>query len=156
MKPTVGAGGFEVRLVPSTEVAAALTGLTAQRPDAGRLVQPLVDGIGTEGEISFVYVDGEITHVLQKIPASGDVRSQGTYGGTMRYMHPGWEDRAEADAIMAKLPFRPLYARLDLVRVDEHVAVMELELIEPVLYFDFAPEGAGRLAAAALARLSSG
>jgi glutathione synthase/RimK-type ligase-like ATP-grasp enzyme len=155
IKPTIGAGGSDVRLVPSADLAATLERLAAERPDTGRLVQPLVENIRTEGELSFVYIDGNLNHVLRKLPAPGDFRSHGMYGGTMQSIEPRSGDRAEADAIMKKLPFRPLYTRLDLVRVDGHLAVMELELIEPVLYFDFAPEGAGRLAAAALDRLRS-
>jgi len=155
IKPMIGAGGSDIRLVPSTEVATTIEQLLIQRPDTGRFVQPLVESIRTEGEVSFVYIDGKLNHVLRKLPAPGDFRSHGMYGGTMQCIEPSAGDRAEADAMMTKLPFRPLYTRLDLVRVDGHLAVMELELIEPILYFDFAPEGAGKLAAAALDRLRS-
>ena len=75
--------------------------------------------------------------------------------GAAHRLEPSVDDRAQADAIMAKLPFDPLYTRLDLVRVEGRLAVMELELIEPVLYFSFAPEGAGKLATATLARLGA-
>ena len=153
VKPRVGAGGSGVTLVDAAEVAATLARLDAELPGAEFIVQPLVEAIRTEGELSFVYIDGELNHVLRKMPASGDFRSHGIYGGTMDCIAPTPADREQADAIMRKLPFRPLYTRLDLVRVDGHLAVMELELIEPVLYFAFAPEGAARLADAALARL---
>jgi hypothetical protein len=55
--------------------------------------------------------------------------------------------------MLGRLPFDLLYARLDLVRIDGRLAVMELELVEPMLYFDLAPEGVGRLAGATMARL---
>ena len=50
------------------------------------------------------------------------------------------------------MPFDLLYSRLDLVRLDGQLAVMELEFIEPILSFDLVPEAAGRLAEATLAR----
>ena len=153
VKPRVGAGGSGVTLVNPDEVAATLARMAGELPGAEFIVQPLVESIRTEGELSFVYIDGELNHVLRKTPASGDYRSHGMYGGTMECVPPAPADREQADAMMRSLPFRPLYTRLDLVRVDGRLSVMELELIEPILHFDFAPEGAGRLAAAALARL---
>ena len=154
VKPRVGAGGSGVTLVDSAEVEATLGRMGNELPSAEFIVQPLVESIRTEGELSFVYIDGELNHVLRKTPAAGDFRSHGMYGGTMEGVAPTLREREEADAIMGRLPFSPLYTRLDLVRVDGRLSVMELELIEPILYFDFAPEGAGKLADAALARLS--
>lgn len=52
----------------------------------------------------------------------------------------------------ARLPYDLLYARLDLVRIDGHLSVMELELIEPILYFNMAPTAVGDLVDASLAR----
>ncbi len=54
--------------------------------------------------------------------------------------------------MLARLPFDLLYARFDLVRIEGRLAVMELELIEPMLYFNLALEGVGRLVDATLAR----
>ena len=156
VKPRVGAGGSGVTLVSSSEVAAALARLVTEIRGAEFLVQPLAESVRTEGELSFVYIDGVLNHVLLKTPAPGDFRSHGIYGGTMQAIHPAKEDREQADAMMRLLPFRPLYTRLDLVRFRGQLVVMELELIEPILYFDFAPDGAGRLAAAALARVQGG
>ena len=35
-----------------------------------------------QGELSLVYVDGDLTHSLRKVPARGDFRVQPQYGGT--------------------------------------------------------------------------
>ncbi len=51
-----------------------------------------------------------------------------------------------------QLPFDPLYAHLDLVRVESRLAVMELELIEPILYFNLGPCGVGSFVSAALSK----
>jgi hypothetical protein len=72
----------------------------------------------------------------------------------MESVAPSPDDVHRADAILARLPFDLLYARLDLVRIGGHLSVMELELIEPMLYFNFAPQGVGRLVDATLARAS--
>lgn len=145
VKPAVGGGGSGVRRVPVAAVGTALA--------PGLLAQPLVPAIATEGEWSFIYIDRQPSHTLLKRPASGDFRVQSIYGGTLRQAPASAADQAAADAILAAVPFDLLYARLDLVRLDGRLAVMELEFIEPILSFDLVPEAAGRLAVATLARL---
>jgi glutathione synthase/RimK-type ligase-like ATP-grasp enzyme len=153
LKPRIGGGAADVHLVPGDEVAATLGRLAHQRPRQEFLVQPLVESVVTEGEWSFIYVDRELCHVLLKKPAPGDYRAHGIYGCTIESAEPRPDDLLQAEAMLARLPFDLLYARLDLVRTDGHLAVMELELVEPILYFNLAPRGVGRLVSAALARL---
>jgi hypothetical protein len=45
-----------------------------------------------------------------------------------------------------------VYARVDLVHTDRGPTLMELELIEPDLFFRLAPDAAGRMADALLRR----
>ena len=45
---------------------------------------------------------------------------------------------------LAALPADVLYARIDLVRHKNEFAVMEIELIEPSLYFNMDPESPQR------------
>jgi glutathione synthase/RimK-type ligase-like ATP-grasp enzyme len=153
LKPTVGAGASDVRLVSSHEVAQTLEQLTGQRSPHEFLVQPLVESVVSEGEWSFIYIDGNLSHALLKKPAPGDYRAHGIYGGTIEYAEPSRDDLLQVEAMLARLPFDLLYARLDLVRIDDRLAVMELELIEPMLYFDLAPRGIGRLVSAAISRI---
>ena len=49
------------------------------------------------------------------------------------------------------MPAIPLYARVDVVGTDDGPAIIELELIEPALYLDTAPEAAETIADALLA-----
>ena len=59
-----------------------------------------------------------------------------------------------AEAAIAACSPRPVYARVDLVRMPDGVpAIMELELVEPELFFRFAPHAADRLGAAVARRL---
>jgi glutathione synthase/RimK-type ligase-like ATP-grasp enzyme len=153
LKPRVGAGGSEVHRVAPQEVAGTLAKLSEKHPQYEFLAQPLIESVITEGEWSFIFIDGGLSHVLLKKPAPGDYRAHGIYGGSVASAEPTPEDRRQAEAMLGKLPFDLLYARLDLVRVDGRLAVMELELVEPMLYFDRAPASIGRLVGATMARL---
>lgn len=152
LKPRIGVGAADVCRVPSHEVARTIAQRTAQRPHQELLVQPLIESVVSEGEWSFIYIDGELSHVLLKKPAPGDYRAHGIYGCTIERVEPRRDDLLQVEAMLARLPFDLLYVRLDLVRIEDRLAVMELELVEPILYFNLAPHGASRLASAALSR----
>jgi len=153
IKPMIGAGAADVRRVPLEALAGELAQLAARDAKREFLVQPLVESVVSEGEWSYVFIGGKLSHVLLKKPAAGDYRAHGVYGGTVELAEPQPADARQAEAMLRRLPFDLLYARLDLVRIDGRLAVMELEAVEPMMYFDRAPGSAGALAEAALLRL---
>lgn len=109
------------------------------------LVQGFLPSIQTEGEQTFVFVDGELSHALTKRPASGDYRVQSMYGGHETVLAPSTDDLSAARAVLEALDTVPLYARVDMVRVDGTLRLMELELVEPYLYPEQGPELGDRL-----------
>lgn len=150
LKPTVGLGAAHIRRVPLDALESTLAELRPGQPHAGRpahdyLIQPFIEDVMTEGEWSFVYFDRRLSHVLLKRPAPDDFRVQGIYGGTIQPAAPSDEDRLRAEAVLALLPFDLLYARLDFVRVGSRLAVIEVELIEPIFSFNLVPDSIARL-----------
>lgn len=129
----------------------AIAGWTMDRPG---MIQPFLPSIQGEGELSFIFVAGRFSHALTKQAQPGEYRIQSSFGGIETAITPAAADRAAAEAIMAALPFAdpPLYARIDMVRLDDgRLAVMEAELIEPYLYPLQGP-GFGRMLAEAIVR----
>ena len=125
--------------------------------DQPAMIQPFLPAIQSEGELSFIFVSGQLSHALIKRAAQGDYRIQSLYGGTEVPLSPAPDDRAAAEAVMAMLPFTqpPLYARIDMVRLDNgQLAVIEAELIEPYLYPEQGPDFGQRLANAVLETLA--
>jgi len=99
------------------------------------MVQPFMPMIQQEGEYSFIFVDGALSHALLKQAKSGDYRIQSTYGGIETKISPNSQDLDDAIAILDTLDVTPLYARVDMLRGDDgRLLLMELELIEPYLY----------------------
>ena len=145
LKPTVGLGGSHSHRVPFAELDDTLARLRVSEPEREYLVQPFIDSIVSEGEWSFVYFNRDLSHVLLKMPAANDYRVQGIYGGTVQPAEPVAGDLSQAEAVMAKLPFDVLYARLDFVRVGHQLSVIEVELIEPIFSFNLVPESIARL-----------
>ena len=121
------------------------------------MAQPFLPMIQTEGEMSFIFIDGEFCHALIKRAQPGDYRIQSTYGGREEKITPSTDDLAAARAIIGTLDEPPLYGRVDMLRgPDGGLLLMELEVIEPYLYPIEGPELGERMAGAIAARISKG
>ncbi|MBA3067161.1 MAG: hypothetical protein FP825_01610 [Hyphomonas sp.] len=119
------------------------------------MVQPFLPMIQTEGELSFIFIDGAFCHALVKRAQPGDYRIQSTYGGREEKITPSADDLAAAQAIIAALDEPPLYGRVDMLRgADGALRLMELEVIEPYLYPVEGPELGERMAAGVARRLA--
>ncbi len=103
------------------------------------LIQPFMQNIVDEGEFSLIYFQGKLNHTILKTVKTGDYRVQEEHGGgviPIKIPDPLLVEKAnKAISVLDKTPF---YARVDLVRTAQNsYALMELELIEPCLYFRF-------------------
>lgn len=147
IKPVVDLGARNLVRVP-----AELAGQMLERYAVATMAQPYLPSVVTEGELSLVYIDGELSHSLRKLPARGDFRVQPQYGGTHEAMEVDEVAVAIGERALAACPGDPLYARVDLVRLEDGShALIELELVEPALYLDVAPASGPALARALLA-----
>jgi glutathione synthase/RimK-type ligase-like ATP-grasp enzyme len=137
IKPVVGAGADDTFwLTPKSPPGKwqKLQELFANRP---AMVQPFMENIIREGEFSLFYFDGSYSHTVLKTPQSGDFRVQEEHGGQLQLVKAEDSLKQASRKIMQSMPETPLYARVDVVRThDNHFALIELELIEPSLYFN--------------------
>jgi glutathione synthase/RimK-type ligase-like ATP-grasp enzyme len=115
------------------------------------MVQPWLESITTTGEWSLLFFNGELSHALAKVPVAGDFRVQPEHGGIIDSCGPPTGAVEVALAALAAAPAPALYARVDLVVGNcGTLQVMELELIEPALWLDRAPNAAKLFADAVL------
>jgi len=145
IKPAVSVGAIgALRAASDSRIAA--DHLSALLADGDVLVQPLAVSVLEEGESSLIYFGGEFSHAIRKIPAAGDYRVQEHLGGSVVAHQPTSDEFDVGEAALAAAPASTSYARVDLVRVGDDPAVMELELIEPQLFLPHDPAAAGRFA----------
>jgi glutathione synthase/RimK-type ligase-like ATP-grasp enzyme len=122
--------------------------------DRPGMIQPFIPAIATEGEYSFLFIDGGFSHALVKRAKSGDYRIQEAYGGSSHAIDPAPKDRAAAHDVLGALDVPPLYARVDMVRgAGGELLLMELEVIEPYFYPKDGPHIGASLGAALARRL---
>jgi glutathione synthase/RimK-type ligase-like ATP-grasp enzyme len=152
VKPEIGgAGAWTYRVGPDD--AAAVTRACAPRAaQVGFLVQPFLPAIAA-GELSLVFLDGEYSHAVRKVAKAGDFRIHEEHGGRVLPAAPDPETIALAARFVAHRPGVP-YARVDLVEAPHPngapAQLVELELIEPELFFRFGPGAIERFVTAAI------
>ncbi len=120
---------------------------------AGALVQQFIPEIRDRGEVSLVYAGGEFSHAVVKRGKDGDFRVQKDFGGVAEPLAPSAALLAFGRSVMAHVPESCAYARVDVVESALGPVLMELELIEPELYFSIVPGSAERMARAIVDRL---
>ena len=129
------------------------------------LVQPYLSSVEHAGERSAIFIDGVLTHAVEKIPAPGDYRVQDDFGAIDRACRLDADESKLVEHVMRTLQANPswtgeqnappLYARVDFLMHDAMPLVNEVELVEPSLFFRHCPRSAEALADALIARLRS-
>ena len=118
------------------------------------LVQAFVPEVQTEGELSLVFFDRRFSHAVRKRPRAGDFRVQVDHGGTREpCTPPAWVVARAAECLALASGELP-YARVDGIVVGDELVIMELELIDPVLFLAYAPGAAERFAEALAGRFA--
>jgi glutathione synthase/RimK-type ligase-like ATP-grasp enzyme len=151
VKPAVSAGSRDTVRVSLRDVAEHhefFDGLLA-RGDV--LVQPYVESVTQGGERSLMYFEGRYSHAVRKVAAEGDFRVQPQFGGVITADQPPQKVKDLARSILERAEVDTLYARVDLVRIGEKWKLLELELIEPLLFFSTDQRAVHRFADAILA-----
>ncbi|MEJ2865658.1 ATP-grasp domain-containing protein [Actinomycetospora flava] len=150
IKPAVSAGGRGTHLGHPDDLRETVAGLLGV---GDVLVQPAVESIGRDGEVSLIRLGGTWSHAVRKLPAAGGFLVHEKHGGRLEDHTPTTREVEVAEAALALAPGDVAAARVDLVRVDGEPVVMELELIEPELFLRRATDAPDRLADALLAHL---
>ena len=129
VKPTVSASAHNLRRVFRGEPVICLKGPA--------MVQEFIPEI-LGGEWSLVFIGGQYSHAVIKRPTPGDFRVQWQFGGDAVIAEPAAQTVALVNSLLALLPEQPLYARVDGIECDRGFVLMEIELIEPVLFLGIA------------------
>jgi hypothetical protein len=154
VKPAVSGGSRDtMRVTPDALEDAGEAHLRSLAAREDVLVQPYVSSVEGYGERAVVWIDGELTHAVRKSPRFiGDAES-------VSEAVPIAPDEAElarrAVAVAAAATAPLLYARVDVARdATGAPRLMELELVEPSLFFPQAPAALERYVAAVVKQLA--
>jgi len=140
VKPAIGAMSSQVWRTTLAEAGEHESRFDALVGDCDVVVQEFVPEI-TDGERSIVFFGGEYSHAWNSLPTDDDITE---FDGIDADYEPSSDIRTQAGtAVRAACDILELdagshlpYARVDYVRRDSELLLMELELIEPYLGFE--------------------
>jgi glutathione synthase/RimK-type ligase-like ATP-grasp enzyme len=151
LKPAISASAYGTFLRASDDRTPFHGRMKTLLSERAMLLQEFVPEIRTRGEWSLVFLGGQFSHAAQKRPAAGDFRVQRELGGSAEAMPAPAGGLALATRLVERFASGALYSRVDLVESAQGWLVMELELIEPELFFRMNPTAPQRFAELALA-----
>ena len=164
VKPAISGGAFETaRYQPGQAGAARDHILRLIRAGRTVMVQPYQAAVDKEGEVGLVFLEGQFSHAVAKGPLlrpgaeiQANVWEHEEIGAvvpteeqltTARGALRAAERLLGATATATSTSTSTTYARVDLVtRDDGTTAVLELELLDPALFFETQPAAATRFA----------
>lgn len=159
VKPVVSAGAHETWRTSAFTASADEPRFRALQRSApeGIFVQPFMPEVTGDGEWSLIFIGGRYSHAAIKRPRAGDFRVQHVHGGTYAPATPPPAIIADAERVVsagaacAGVTMGDMaYARVDgVIRTDDRtptLLLMELECLEPSLFFLQAPDAADRMA----------
>lgn len=144
IKPQVGAGGLNTFIFTKEKTNLENTLKPLQGVDV--MVQPFLENIKNQGEYSAFFFAGEFSHMVLKTPKEEEFRCQEEYGSFVRKVEASAEPLAFSKKVLSAIETKLLYARVDFINDSENrPCLIELELIEPSLYFRYDDESGKRL-----------
>lgn len=145
-KPRFSSGAWQtIRWSPGDPIDAG--------PQGAAIIQPFLPDIEAGGELSLLYFGGRFSHAIRKRPQPGDFRVQPEFDGIITPHEPARDELAAAEAVIAAAGEALLYARIDVVRHEGDLLLIELEAIEPDLYLEHDPGSGALFGQAVAARL---
>ncbi|MBC7605407.1 MAG: hypothetical protein H7199_00385 [Burkholderiales bacterium] len=148
IKPAFSAGSYLTEVFEISEVQAISEKYKTIAAEKELLLQEFMPEIQTLGETSFIFFNKKFSHAVNKTPVEGDFRVQSLFGGKYTLVQPNKEVIEKAQKIVDSLPKDLLYARVDGILIENELYLMEIECIEPDLYFDLSENSLERFVAA--------
>ena len=151
IKPAVSAGSHETEIFEVNMLTQEVLDNKTRTGDW--LVQPFLEEIKDAGEISMLFFGGNFSHAIQKVPKSGDFRVQKQFGAKYLKYEPTKELLDIAKNIVEIAGKESVYARIDGVMTQNGFLLMEVEMIEPDLFFEHTLDGPNRFVEAVMGQI---
>lgn len=143
VKPTISATAYRTWVTSREEAQSHQKNFEELLSESGVMVQRFIEEVKTRGEWSFMFFANEYSHAVLKRAKAGDFRVQDDFGGYTEQVTPSSDLIEQAKRIVDVVGEKLLYVRVDGVDIDGELRLMELELIEPLLFLgqsDTAPK----------------
>ncbi len=150
VKPAFSGGSYQTEVFESPDIETINQRYQPIAAEKELLLQEFMPEITTEGETSFIFFNKKFSHAINKKPVDGEFRIQVQFGGKYTTVEPSADVIRQAQKIVNTFPDQLLYARVDGIICNNQLQLMEIECLEPDLYFEYGDHSLERFVAAIL------
>jgi glutathione synthase/RimK-type ligase-like ATP-grasp enzyme len=136
IKPAYSAGSYQTSVFEISEIEKINQEYATIASQKELLLQQFMPEIQTLGETSFIFFNKKYSHAVNKKPIEGEFRIQSQFGGIYTLANPNSALIAQAQNLVNTFSEDLLYARVDGICIENELHLMEIECIEPDLYFN--------------------
>ncbi|SHH18015.1 hypothetical protein SAMN05444372_12010 [Flavobacterium micromati] len=147
IKPAFSAGSYLTEVFEIKDITAINEKFAPIARDKELLLQEFAPQIQSIGETSFIFFNKQFSHAVNKKPVDGDFRVQSLFGGKYNLVQPSLQLIKQAQKVVDTFTEDLLYARVDGIIIDDTLHLMEIECIEPDLYFNLSENSLDRFVA---------
>ncbi len=137
IKPSVSAGSFGTKCfdLGQGEQVAAQAFFDEMNAQRDMMIQRYMPSVDTQGETALIVINSQLTHAIEKRPRFDDQDEE-----VYLREHISDEMRELATKVLDAAGQEHYYARVDVIPDDDGTLMLsELELLEPSLFFPYAP-----------------
>lgn len=138
IKPAYSGGSYQTTLFNIIDVETINQQYAIIASQKELLLQEFMPEIKTLGETSFIFFNKKFSHAVNKQAVNGDFRIQQQFGGIYTLIEVNPEIIKKAQKIVNTFSENLLYCRVDGIVIDNELYLMEVECLEPDLYFNLA------------------
>lgn len=147
LKPCIAAGAYHTFKFNKWEIGTYAERFEELISESDFMLQEFQASIASTGELSLMFFGTSFSHGVIKRAKLGDFRVQDDYGGTVGVHTATQEEIDFALRVLNACEELPTYSRVDILEDnDGNLALAELEIFEPELWFRLQPESASILA----------
>lgn len=143
VKPVISASGTYTWAVSADDADTSQQQFAWLNQTLGMMVQPFAPQFQTEGEYSSVFFNGDYSHTILRRAPQDELLVQAD-GAVVPSQRQIAQARASLDVVQQLTGILPTYARVDAIRDGDDLVLMEVECIEPSLYFGYVDGAAER------------
>jgi glutathione synthase/RimK-type ligase-like ATP-grasp enzyme len=136
IKPAYSAGSYQTSVFEISEIQKINQEYQPIAAEKELLLQQFMPEIQSLGETSFIFFNKKYSHAVNKKPVEGEFRIQSQFGGIYTLANPKQDVIDIAQNIVNTFSEDLLYARVDGIIIENELHLMEIECIEPDLYFN--------------------
>ena len=137
IKPAYSGGSYQTELFNIEDINQINQQYISIASEKELLLQEFMPEIKTLGETSFIFFNKKFSHAVNKQAVNGDFRIQQQFGGIYTLIEVNLEIINKVQKIVNTFSENLLYCRVDGIIIDNELHLMEVECLEPDLYFNF-------------------